>query len=178
MALKSTIYKVEAQLSDMDRNYYQTHTLTIARHPSETDERLMVRLLAFIFYADEQLVFAKGLSDTEEPDLWLKDYTGTIKLWVEVGQPEERRILKACGRAEQVVVLSYAANSPIWWQGVADKLVRAKNLTVWNLPAATSQALEKMAKRAMQVQCTIQDGQLWISDAEQTVLVELTRLNG
>lgn len=176
MALKSTIYKAELQLSDMDRNYYAAHTLTLARHPSETDERMMVRLLAFALYADENLVFAKGLSDIEEPDLWQKDYTGAIKLWIEVGQPDERRLLKACGRADQVVVVSYASNSSIWWQGMGNRLERAKNLAVWNLPVATSLALEKLAKRSMQLQCTIQDGQMWFTNASDTVQVDLVSL--
>lgn len=176
MALKSTVYKAELQLSDMDRNYYAAHALTLARHPSETDERMMVRLLAFALNADENLVFAKGLSDIEEPDLWLKDYTGAIKLWIEVGQPDERRLLKACGRAEQVVVYSYASNSAIWWQGIGNRLERAKNLTVWNLPVLISQALEKMARRNMQLQCTIQDAQLWMTDDELTVQVDLVSL--
>jgi len=176
MALKSTVYKAELQLSDMDRNYYEAHSLTLARHPSETDERMMVRLLAFAVHASENLVFAKGLSDIEEPDLWYKDYTGAIQLWIEVGQPDERRLLKACGRAEQVVVYSYASNSAIWWQGVGNRLDRAKNLTVWNVPVATSQALEKMAQRNMQLQCTIQDGQLWLTDETQTVQVDLLSL--
>ena len=176
MALKSTIYKAELQLSDMDRHYYAAHTLTLARHPSETDERMMVRLLAFALHADENLVFAKGLSDIEEPDLWLKDYTGAIQLWVEAGLPDERRLLKACGRSAQVVVYSYATNSNIWWQGMGNRLERAKNLTVWNVPVATSQALEKMAQRTMQLQCTIQDGQLWLTDDTQTVQVDLVKL--
>jgi len=176
MALKSTVYKAELQLSDMDRNYYAAHSLTLARHPSETDERMMVRLLAFALNASENLVFARGLSDIEEPDLWLKDYTGAIQQWIEVGQPDERRLLKACGRSEQVLVYSYASNSQIWWQGMGNRLERAKNLTVWNLPVATSQALEKMAQRSMQLQCTIQDGQLWLTDETQTVQVDLISL--
>ncbi|MCD6026895.1 MAG: YaeQ family protein [Solimicrobium sp.] len=176
MALKSTVYKAELQLSDMDRNYYAAHSLTLARHPSETDERMMVRLLAFALNANEHLVFAKGLSDIDEPDIWLKDYTGAIKCWIEVGQPDERRLLKACGRAEQVMVYSYASNSAIWWQGMGNRMERAKNLTIWNVPVATSQALEKMVQRAMLLQCTIQDGQLWLTDGERTVQVDLVSL--
>ena len=114
MALKSTIYKADLQIADMDRHYYQDHSLTLARHPSETDERLMVRLLAFVRHANESLIFAKGLSDVDEPDLWQKDLTGAIELWIDVGQPDERRMLKACGRASQVVVYSYSSTSAIW----------------------------------------------------------------
>lgn len=174
MALKSTIYKAELNISDMDRNYYADHSLTIARHPSETDERMMIRVLAFAIHANEQLVFAKGLSDTEEPDLWQKDYTDAIQLWVETGQPDDRRLLKACGRAEQVVVYCYASSSAIWWAGMNNRLDRAKNLKVVNIPAATSAALAKLAARSMQLQCTIQDGQIWFSQGEDSVAVELT----
>lgn len=172
MALKSTIYKAELSIADMDRNYYNTHLLTLARHPSETDERLMIRLLAFAIHADEALVNAKGLSDTEEPDLWQKDLTGAIQLWIEIGQPDDKRILKAAGRSEQVMVYSYSATSHIWWKQLANKVERAKNVSVINIPAEASAALEKMAQRSMQLQCTIQDSQIWLTDGTETVLVE------
>jgi uncharacterized protein YaeQ len=176
MALKSIIYKADLQIADMDRQYYQDHALTIARHPSETDERLMVRLLAFVRHAHQALSFAKGLSDAEEPDLWQKDLTGAIDLWVEVGQPDDKRILKACGRAAQVVVYCYSSTSNIWWNQVGSRVERAKNLTVINLPQAASLALEKLAQRNMQFQCTLQDGQIWIAGPEQTVQIDLTVL--
>jgi uncharacterized protein YaeQ len=172
MALKATIYKAELQIADMDRNYYQEHGLTLARHPSETDERMMVRLLAFALHADPALTFTKGLFDTDEPDLWQKDLTGAIELWIEVGQPDEKRLMKACGRAEKVIVYSYSATSNIWYKGIANKLERAKNLTVINIPAEASAQLQQLATRNMQLQCTIQDGQVWLTDSVETVLVE------
>jgi uncharacterized protein YaeQ len=172
MALKATIYKAELSIADMDRNYYGTHTLTLARHPSETDERMMVRLLAFAIHADEALTFTKGMFDVEEPDLWQKDLTDAIQLWIEVGQPDDRRILKGCGRSEHVIVYSYSAASPIWWKQLANKVDRAKNLTVVNLPSEATAALEKMAQRTMQLQCTIQDGQIWLTDGTETVQVD------
>ena len=172
MALKATIFKADLQIADMDRNYYQDHALTLARHPSETDERMMVRLLAFAIHADEALTFTKGLFDTEEPDLWQKDLTGAIQLWIEVGQPDEKRILKACGRSEQVIVYSYGATSHIWWKQIANKLERARNLTVINIPAEASGELEALANRNMQLQCTIQDGQIYLTDSVSTVLIE------
>ena len=172
MALKATIYKAELSIADMDRNYYATQTLTLARHPSETDERMMVRLLAYAIHADEALTFTKGMFDVEEPDLWQKDLTDAIQLWIEVGQPDDRRILKGCGRSEHVIVYSYSSASPIWWKQLANKVERAKNLTVVNLPSETTAALEKMAQRNMQLQCTIQDGQIWLTDGVETVQVE------
>jgi uncharacterized protein YaeQ len=176
MALKSIIYKAELNIADMDRGYYAEHNLTIARHPSETDERMMIRVLAFAIHASEQLSFGKGISDTEEPDLWEKDYTDAIQLWVEVGQPDDRRLLKACGRSEHVVVYSYASTSDIWWKQMNSRLDRAKNLKVMNVPAETSQALEKLAQRTMQLQCTIQDGQIWFTSGETSVQIDLETL--
>lgn len=172
MALKSTIFKADLQIADMDRGHYGSHALTIARHPSETDERMMVRILAFALHADPALSFGKGLSTDDEPDLWQKDLTGAIDLWVEVGQPDERRILKACGRAERVTVYSYSSASTIWWNQVAGKLERAKNLEVFNLPAESCQALAGLAKRGMQLQCTIQDGEVWIGSDEGSVQIQ------
>ncbi|MBZ2207073.1 YaeQ family protein [Massilia soli] len=178
MALKATIYKADVQIADMDRNYYQDHGLTLARHPSETDERMMIRLLAFAIHANEALTFTKGLFDTDEPDLWQKDLTGAIQLWIEVGQPDEKRIMKACGRSEQVIVYSYSATSHIWYKQIANKLERARNLTVINIPAEASEQLEKLANRNMQLQCTIQDSQIYLTDGANTVLVERDTLRG
>jgi uncharacterized protein YaeQ len=172
MALKATIYKAELSIADMDRNYYDTHLLTLARHPSETDERMMVRLLAFAIHAHEHLTFTKGLFDTDEPDLWQKDLTGAIQLWIEVGQPDDKKLLKGAGRSEQVMVYSYNATSHIWWKGLANKVERAKNLTVVNLQSDATEQLAKMAQRTMQLQCTIQDGQIWLTDGTETVLIE------
>ena len=172
MALKATIFKADVQIADMDRNYYQDHALTLARHPSETDERLMVRLLAFAIHADEALVFTKGLFDVDEPDLWRKDLTGAIELWIEVGQPDEKRILKACGRSEHDIVYSYGATSHLWWKQIAGKLERAKNLTVINLPSNAALDLAALAQRNMQLQCTIQDGQIWLTDGASTAQIE------
>jgi len=179
MALKSTIFKADLQISDMDRNYYHDHQLTIARHPSETDERMMMRVLAFALYADEALSFGKGLSAEDEPDLWLKDMTGAIQLWIDVGLPDERRIRKACGRATQVVVIAYGGRAAdIWWEqnGGMSGFGRCGNLTVLSLPVQTSQALAQLAQRGMRLQCLIQDGQIWLGDDETRLEVVPLRL--
>ena len=176
MALKATIYKAGLQIADMDRNYYAEHALTVARHPSETDERMMVRLLAFALNAGEHVAFGKGLSDTDEPDLWQKDLSGAISHWIEVGQPNDKRLLRACGRADRVTVYAYGASAELWWKPIAENLARARNLAVWRIPASASQALGKLASRTMQLQCTIQEGQLWFSDADATVQMELAAL--
>ena len=178
MALKSTIFKAELQIADLDRNYYQNHALTVARHPSETDERMMVRVLAFALYADSALAFGKGLSAEDEPALWRKDLTGAIELWIEVGLPDEKRIRRACGRARQVVVLSYGARvADMWWQQNQAALKRQDNLAVINLSPEDSRALAALAARGMQLQCTLQDGEAWlIVDGENTRIAPETRL--
>lgn len=178
MAIKATIYKADLSIADMDRNYYHEHSLTIARHPSETGERVMIRVLAYALHADPALAFTKDLFDVDEPALWLKDLTGAIDLWIEVGQPDEKRLLKAAGRAEKVIVYSYSATSSIWFKGIANKIERAKNVSVINIPADISAQLEKMASRSMALQCTIQDGQVWLTDGTDTVLVEREALRG
>lgn len=173
MALKATIFKAELQIADLDRNYYATHALTLAQHPSETDARMMLRVLAFAHHASDTLAFTKGLSTDDEPDLWQKDLTGAIELWIELGQPDEKRVRKACGRARQVVVYCHSGHSAeLWWEKSRDKLGRFDNLTVINLPADATQALAKLAGRSMQLQCTIQEGQIWLADANASVAIE------
>ena len=173
MALNSTTYKIELSISDMDRGHYATHTLTLARHPSETDERLMVRLLVFALRADERLQFGKGISSDDEPDLWRKDLTGEILQWIELGQPDEQRIRKACGRARQVVVVNYGGRaSDIWWEKNAAQLARAKNLTVIDIPAPAVVELTALAERGMRLQCMIQDGQVQVFGEEQSLTID------
>ncbi|WP_114239352.1 YaeQ family protein [Dyella sp. C9] len=173
MALTATIYKAELQVSDMDRHYYATHALTLARHPSETEERLMVRLLAFALHADERLEFGKGLSDEDEPALWRKAYTGEIEQWIELGQPDEARIRKACNRAQQVVVLNYGGRAAdVWWDKNASTLARHRNLTVLDLAADTVGELAAISERSLRLQCLIQDGQLQLLGDNASIAVE------
>jgi uncharacterized protein YaeQ len=177
MALKSTICKASVQIADMDRNLYATHNLTLARHPSETDERMMVRLLAFALHVpvddhDGALVFARGLADDDEPDVWQHSLDGTLRHWMEVGQPEERRLARACGKAGRVTLYVYSSAALIYWAGVQNKVARLDNLAVWQLPAPQSQALAGLAGRSMQLQITVQDGQVWVGDAEQSIEIQ------
>lgn len=183
MALKSTIYKANLQIADMDRGVYADHALTLALHPSETEERLMARVLAFALQvpADDlrgTLVSAGGLSDADEPDLWQLDLSGQLVHWVEVGQPDDRRLAKACGRAELVTVYAYSSAVPVWWSALANKLTRLRNLQVWQLPAAQSQALAALAARSMQLQVTVQDGHVWVSDGQHSAELQPERLFG
>lgn len=176
MALKATICKASLQVSDIDRNYFGEHSLTLARHPSETEERMMMRVLAFALNAHEHLVFGKGLSDIDEPDLWQKDLTGSIIHWIEVGQPDEKRLMRASGKADRVTVYAYGRGAEPWWRANAERLERAKNLEVWRVPADTGVPMARFAERAMRLQCTMQEGQLWLSNAAETLQFSLACL--
>ncbi len=169
MAIKATIYKAHLHVADMDRNVYADQSLTLPLQPSETEERLMVRLLAFALNlsADDRngtLQFARGMADADEPDLWHRDLTDQLLHWVEVGQPDERRLARACGRAARVTLYVYGSAAHIWYAGIANKVSRLRNLEIWQLPAGQSQALAAMAQRSMQLQVSIQDGHVWVSD--------------
>jgi len=173
MALKSTIHKAELQLADLDRAHFGDYALTIARHPSETDERMMVRLLAFALNASPTLAFGRGLSAEDEADLQDLDATGSIERWIDVGLPDEKDIRRACNRSRHVFVLSYGGRAAdIWWQQTAGKVSGQKNLRVLSLSPADSLALTGLAQRNMRLQCTIQDGVVWLGNADSHV--ELT----
>jgi uncharacterized protein YaeQ len=176
MALKATIYKAELQIADMDRHVYGEHALTIARHPSETDERMMVRVLAYALYAQDGIAFTKGLFDVDEPEVWVRNLAGETTLWIDLGQPDEARIRRACSRSDQVVVVCYSSSCEVWWKQIASKLTRFSNLTVLQLPAETSQALAALAERSMRLQCMVQDGEIWMNTDAQSVPIKLTAL--
>ena len=173
MALKSTIFKVDLSLADMDRNHYADYSLTLARHPSENDQRMMVRLLAFMRYADELLAFGKGLSTDEEPDLWLRDLTGVIDLWMLVGLPDERWLRTASGRAARVVLFTYGGRvAQLWGEQNRATLEKISNLTVWRLAPEDTQALAALANRAMRLQCLIQDGEMLITGEGESIRID------
>jgi uncharacterized protein YaeQ len=174
MALKSTIFKVDLSVADIDRGYYRDHALTIARHPSETDARMMVRLLAFALHANESLAFGRGLSTDDEPDLWQRDLTGSIEKWIDVGLPDEREVRKACGRAREVYVLAYGGRAvELWWQAAREKLERQDRLAVSEVPIEASTALAPLADRYMRLQVTIQEGHVFVADGGTSVSVDL-----
>jgi uncharacterized protein YaeQ len=173
MALSSTIYKIRLDVADVDRNYYATHPLVVARHPSETDERMMLRVLAFALNAHERLEMAPGgVSAPEEPDLWQRDLSGRIQHWIDLGQPEERRIRKACGRSDRVTLYCYGGGRALpWWQQNREALARCANLAVLQVSARQSLALAELAARTMELQCTVQDGEALCSAGERSVTV-------
>ena len=177
MALKATIFKAELGVSDIDRGLYGTFPLTIARHPSETDERMMVRLLAFALNAHERLEFAKGISSEDEPALWRRDLTGAIEQWIDVGLPEERLLRRACGKATEVALYTYGGRGvDMWWQANERNLRKQERLSVFDVPPEASRELALMAARSMLLNVTIQEGQIFFSDASRLVDVVLRTL--
>ena len=172
MAQKATIFKATVNIADTDRHYYAEHALTLARHPSETDERMQVRLLAFAAHASDALQFTRGLSSDDEPDLWQKDLTDAIELWIDVGLPDERRVRKACNRAQQVIIYIYGGRTAdMWWQQNRDALARFDNLQVFALAKEQTDALAMLTERTMSLQITIQEGQLWVSANDTTLQI-------
>jgi uncharacterized protein YaeQ len=176
MALKSTIFRADVSIADIDRSYYRDHVLRVARHPSETDERMMVRILAFALHADDALEFGRGLSAEDEPDLWRRDMTGAIESWIDVGLPDERDVRKACGRSREVHVLAYGGRAAdLWWEGARDKLERLAPLQVTEVAAESSRALAGLADRTMQLQVTIQEGHVLVTNGDKSVDVAITQ---
>lgn len=172
MAIKSTIYKADINISNMDTYYFAEHNLTLARHPSENEERMMIRVLAFALHASEQMAFTKGLSTDDEPELWQKSLSDEIEVWIDLGQPDEKRIRKGCGRAKQVLIYTYHYRSALtWWEQIKNKLSRFDNLTVIAIADESVKAMSKMVKRSMQLQFNIQDGEVLMSDGDTSITI-------
>jgi uncharacterized protein YaeQ len=177
MAISSTIFKCKLNIANIDRGYYADHALTMARHPSETNERMMVRLLAFALNASDTLSFGKGISTDDEPALWDKDLTGAITHWIEVGLPDEKIIRRACGRADRVTLFLYGGKTAeMWWQTNGVTLAKQRKLEVRNIDSRTSKALALLADDELDLQCTVQDEEVWIASATQRLQVQMTTL--
>ncbi len=174
MAQNSTVFKIYLQIADMDRNYYADHSLTLARHPSETDERMMMRLLAFVMNAQERLEFTRGLCEEDEPDLWLKSYSDEIELWLEVGLPSEKRLKRACNRSQETVLMTYGSDQAFnpWWQSVKKLVASQKGLTIYRISEDQSEALTALAQRGAQISASITDGQIWLSSEAGSATID------
>lgn len=172
MALKATIYKANIELANMDQNYYDSLQLTLAQHPSETEQRLMVRLICYILNAHPDLQFGKGVSDEDEAAIWQINYSDEIALWIELGQLDEKRLKKACNKAEKVKLYCYGSSSNTWWSQTQSALQKYTKLNIEQFDTSTTSALVKLLSRNMDFQCSIQDGQLWLSTGDETLLIE------
>jgi uncharacterized protein YaeQ len=172
MALKATVFKADLQVANLDQNQFGDYSLTLAQHPSETIERVMIRLLAFALYASEDLRFGRGLSNEEDAAVWEIDPSGVTRLWIDVGLPDEARVKKACSRADRAVIITYGGRpSDMWWQQNANALTRYKNLSVIQLSPEDSAKLVEVAGRTMKLSWTIQEGMVYLDNASITPIV-------
>lgn len=173
MALKATIYKAAVNIADMDRHFYHDATLTLAQHPSETEQRMMLRLLAWICHADKGLVFTKGLSAEDEPEIWRRNDHNGLEMWIEMGLPDEKRIKKACNRSSRVVLYAYGERAGyVWWQSMQSKVAGYKNLSVRFLDDDPLERLTALVSRNMTLQATLQEGTIWLSDARNSLEIQ------
>lgn len=172
MAAKATTVTAEIDISDLERNYYRTHKLTLTQGANETDERLMVRVLAYACQADDALRFGDG---PDEPTLWVRDATGNVDTWIEVGEPDEKRLQKACLKAKQVLVYCYASSAQGWWNQIGPRLGR-DNITIYHVRGVPTSRLNKLADRDMKLHCMIQDGQIWITGNDETVQLDIATI--
>jgi len=172
MALKASITKVRLNVSDLDRGVYDDFALSVARHPSETEGRMMLRIAAFALHADEALAFGRGISTDDEPDLWEKDLTGAIERWIDLGNPDPDRLRKACGRAREVMLYAYGDRSTsVWWDKHREALERFANLSVVAIADEERDALAELASNNLDLQATVSGGELWLTAGERTVEV-------
>ena len=172
MALKPTIYKAQIELADSDRNCFESLSLTLAKHPSETLERMVVRLLAYCLSCTRGLEFTKGISTADEPDLWVHSDNGEIQNWIEVGHPETPRLRKACGRARQVTVYAFAKSTPTWWRLNSEAINALTHLQVWQLDWAEVQAAANLIERTVQLNASIVGGIIYLDNGSASTSVE------
>lgn len=172
MALKPTIYKAQVELADSDRNHFDSLTLTLAKHPSETLERMAARLLAYCLHATRGLEFTRGLSTADEPDLWQHSDSGEVEHWIEVGQPEEPRLRKACGRARKVSVYTFGKSSDTWWKINGEAIGALPRVDVWQLAWPEIQAAADLLERTMQLNLSIVGGVIYLDNGGKSCSVE------
>jgi len=172
MGTKATVYKAELEISDIDRGYYATHNLTLAQHPSENDRRLMARLIVFALFAEEGLEFGRGLSNEEEPTLWQRDLTGRVIKWIELGQLDDSSVRRACGKAQQVILVTYSGNSAeVWWRKNQTALARLRDVLVLDLDGNELESATRLLQRSMNLQVTTQEGVCQIMQGDTTVSI-------
>lgn len=170
MAANSIVYKALLNIANMDTHYYEEHNLTIAQHPSENDLRMMMRVVAFILNASETLTFCKDISDDDEPALWQKSLSGDIEVWIELGQPDEKRIKKACGKSNKVIIYTFNENMALpWFKQIENSINRFRNLEIIFLKIDGD--IESLVKRSLNLQCNISDNELTLIDGENSVVL-------
>ena len=179
MALKSTIYKVRLTLSNLNIHHYSDYSLTIAKHPSENELRMMIRLLAFSLSAQEDVQFTKGLSADNEADLWKINHDGSIEHWIELGLPDERRIRQICSKANKVTIYTYHGNQALlWFESIENKVQRFDHLNIIHFSVKDTHLLEAFAEKGMNLNISIEDNDIWISNETERICVEYLVVKG
>ncbi|MFT4824635.1 MAG: hypothetical protein ACI9DH_000288 [Halioglobus sp.] len=176
MALKPTIYKAQVTLADSDRDCFEDLSLTLAKHPSETMERMTARLLAYCLNSSRGLEFTKGISTAEEPDIWQHSDSGEIEHWIELGQPEEPRLRKACGRSKHVSVYAFGKSSDTWWRINGELIGSLPRTDVWQFPWEDVVAATDLLKRTVQLNVSIVGGTVYIDNGSNSSSLEPLRL--
>ncbi len=177
MALGATVCKAFVDISDIDRGFYDSRTLTIAQHPSETPARMMLRLMAWILFAGDKTEFGRGLSTDGEPDVFETNDAGDIYRWIEVGCPDIKTLRRAAGKSEDVVVIAYdEARIEPWWQSRKGDLSKIDKLSVRWISDEDLEKIAAMAARNMKFAATLQDGVIWIADESRNIEIEIKTL--
>lgn len=175
MALKPTIYKFRISLSDTNRDLYDSTQLTVAQHPSETVERMMARIMAYCVKWQPNLALTKGLSTTDEPDLWVKSLDDQIELWVDIGEPSLDRVKKACRLAKQVDIFSFNSKSDVWWEQTKNK-AHQYSASFYRFDSQAIEALAQVVARTMDLSVMITGDSLFVDCEQGSFEVQLTTL--
>lgn len=175
MALSSTIYKVDINLSNFNTHYYQDFNLTIAKHPSENEARMLFRLLAFLYCSHEDLEFTKGLSTTDEPELWQKGLSGEILHWIELGQPDEKRVRQACGKSQKVTIFTYhQTKGPEWSSKMKSKLIGNSKVEIFHFDVIENGPIDKFVNKSMRLSCTIEDNYMYLGNDDERIGIKVS----
>jgi len=173
MAIGASIYKVNLNLSNFNTHYYHDFNLTMAKHPSENEARMMFRLAAFCYCAHEDLEFTKGLSTQDEPELWQKDLTGDILHWIELGQPDEKRIKQAAGKSRKVSIFTTNPNSALEWESKIKKKVSSDKVNIYHLDVTDNGPIDRFVEKSMILSCTLEDNLMHLSNDRERIGIQV-----
>ncbi len=163
MARKAAIHRAQIELSHVDRGVYGEIRVTVARHPSETSERMLARLLAFALRHEEGLEFGRGVSTPEEPDAWSRDPDGRIRQWIEVGQPDAQRLVKAARQSERATLFAFGSGVERWRRAQLEGRPLPPNLHVARIDDAFLDALASSLDRTLRWTLTVSEGALFLA---------------
>jgi uncharacterized protein YaeQ len=177
MALAATVYRAEIALSDVDRGVYESLDLRLARHPSESARYLLSRTIAYCFEYEDGIAFSKGgLSSTDEPPVSVRDATGVLLAWIDVGAPSAERLHKASKAARRVAVYSHD-EAAVRREASARAIHRAEEIAVWRIDAALLDAMEAMLAKTTKLEIARNDGRVYVTHDGRVVEGDVTRVS-